>query len=99
MPPPLTANAIPQKQPQLPTQPAPNPNNKQQDYSLQVNDIHLRSGTKLPAPIGPIITEVDDIENGLANQPVDIPISPSIQAPTPPFPQRLVPMAPSKPIL
>ena len=85
------------KQPQLHSQLEPNPNNKQQAYSLQVNDIHLRFGTKLPPPKEPIITKVIDTKNGLASQLVNVPISPSVQAPNPPFPQRLVPTTPSKP--
>jgi len=60
MPPPpqinnTTQNSVPPKQPQLPAQPAPNPNNKQvqpvynskityQTYSLEVQEINLRSG-------------------------------------------------------
>ena len=64
------------KQPQLHSQLEPNPNNKQQAYSLQVNDIHLRFGTKLPPPKEPIINKVVDTENGLASQLVDVLISP-----------------------
>ena len=50
-----------------------------------------------PIPKGPIIIEVTDTKYVLASQPVDPPIPPSIQAPTLPYPQRLVPATPSKP--
>ena len=51
----------------------------------------------MPTPKGPIIIKVTNTKNVLASQPIDAPIPPSIQAPTPPFPQRLVLVAPSKP--
>ena len=52
---PPVANTTPPKQPHLPTQPAPNPNNakplaQQQSYSITLNDIHLRSRTTLASP-------------------------------------------------
>jgi len=53
----------------------------------------------LHAPKGPILTDVTDTKNVPASQLVDVPISSPVQAPTPPFPQRLVPIAPSKPNL
>ena len=98
MPPPPIENSNPQKPTQLLAQPTPNPNNKQQAYSLQINDIHLRSGTTLLAPKEPIITEVADAEDIPVNQPVDVP--PIVQTTpvpkNPPYPQRLSQVVPPK---
>jgi hypothetical protein len=82
-------NSVPPKQPQLPAQPAPNLNNKQvqpvynnettyQTYSLEVQEINLRSGKVLkqqPKLIKDVESEKDDV------------ILPQPQ--TPPYPERL----------
>lgn len=49
------------------------------------------------APKGPIITEVTNTENVPTSQLADASITLSVQASTPPYPQRLVPTTPSKP--
>ena len=88
---PPAANTTPPKQPQLPAQPAPNPNSakpssQQQRYSITLNDIHLRSGTTLASPQQPIIMEVDDTNIESVQEPTNV-VSPT--AKKPPFPSRL----------
>ena len=61
--PPPIANSTPPKQTHLPNQPNPNPNNSKlqaQSYVISSHNIHLRFGTTLPSPQGPVIIEVED---------------------------------------
>lgn len=73
---PPAPNATPSKETQLPTQPMPNPNNKPQQQqqvfptdpnnypvnSLNISDMHLRSGTTLPTPSPLVITKLPSEE-------------------------------------
>ena len=89
---PSIINTTPLKQPQLPAQLVPNPNNakpssQKQSYYITLNDIHLRSGTMFASPQQPIIIEVDD-KNTESVQELTNTISPA--AKKPPFPSRLI---------
>ena len=77
-------------------QPNPNPNNSKpqaQRYVIFFNDIHLRLGTTLSSPQGPVITEVE----GPLIDKINVP-SPqaSLVTKEPPFWQRLVELDTSK---
>jgi hypothetical protein len=75
-----TPNSVPPKKPQLPTQPAPNPNNKQvqpvynndttyQTYSVELQEINLRSGKILQQQPKLIENEESEKENITLPQP------------------------------
>lgn len=115
MPPPTNSGT--QKQTQLPAQPQPNPNNqhpqqsmyyvhaqKYPSYALNVVDIHLRSGTSLPVPKPPLITEIPDTPVTLVPttslpqmvDPTNVTSSTQTQiAIKPPFPQKLIQSKPT----
>jgi hypothetical protein len=76
----LLQTSVPPKKPQLPTQPAPNPNNKQvqpvynndttyQTYSVELQEINLRSGKILQQQPKLIENEESEKENITLPQP------------------------------
>lgn len=91
MPPPIATNTLAKKI-QLTVQPNPNLNNtkqhaQQQSYAISLNDIHLRSGTTLPAPQNPIITKFEDPPTEHID---DSNQKTYLVAKEPPFPHRLI---------
>ncbi|XP_059074926.1 myosin-1-like [Cryptomeria japonica] len=106
MPPPVVTatNPGPPKQTPMPAQPMPNPNNKPQQpahlaeanqyqaYALNINDIHLRSGTTLPTLKPPRITEISDPPHEEPTTPIvpteHMPITDTLPQPQP---QALMP--------